>query len=95
MRRTLCVVGFLVLLLTATARGQEHVLIVPTEYPTIQDALNEASGLSGDVLIEVGPGTYEGNLDLNSINNPDHRVTLHALQGQSQTVIEAAPPEHK
>jgi parallel beta-helix repeat protein len=86
--------SFLVLLLATTVWGQQYVLTVPSnDYSSIQAALNAAGGFmaSGDVLIEVKPGIYFEKLKLGGIiNNPNHRVTLHAVGGQSVTRIDAS-----
>jgi hypothetical protein len=89
MRSTIRNTCFLVLLLATTAWAQQNVLVVPTG-ASIQTAINTAAGLSGDVLIEVMPGTYPEALDLNGINSPNLRVTLRGVQGQSLTIIDAS-----
>jgi hypothetical protein len=99
-RITFCSACFLTLLFTATAWGQQYVLSVPSEYSSIQAALGQAGNLihgipsgpiPGDVLIQVSPGTYTESLDLNGINSPVFRVTLHAVEGQSRTIIDSSP----
>jgi parallel beta-helix repeat protein len=92
---------FLVLLLATTAWGQQYVLSVPSaEYPSIQAALDQAKSLihdtttPGDVLIEVSPNTYLERLNLNGIDSTNFRVTLHAVQGQSLTRIDASMINH-
>jgi len=89
MRSIICCACFLVLFSTISAWGQQNVLVVPDKYSNIQDALNAVNGLSGDVLIEVNPGTYNESLQLGNLTT-GQRVTLRATGGQSVTVIDAS-----
>jgi len=55
-------------------------LIVPTQYPTIQAAINAAE--SGDI-VTVRPGTYNERLDIGGRN-----ITLRSLLGPTATIID-------
>ena len=89
MRSIICCACFLVLFSTISAWGQQNVLVVPDSNSKIQDALDAAVTLSGDVLIEVKPGIYHETLQLGKIST-GQRVTLRASAGQSVTTIDAS-----
>lgn len=59
---------------------QAALLVVPTEFATIQSALDAA--VSGDI-IEVGPGLYTENLDLHDID-----VHLLGTSGAEATIVD-------
>ena len=55
-------------------------LVVPTQYPSIQSAIN--ASVSGDI-ITVRPGTYNERLDIGGRN-----ITLRSLLGPNATIID-------
>ena len=55
-------------------------LVVPTQYPSIQSAIN--ASVSGDI-ITVRPGTYNERLDIGGRN-----ITLRSLLGANATIID-------
>ena len=59
----------------------QSTLIVPTQYPTIQDAVN-AAALSGDTII-VQPGTYFENVDVGGKD-----IVIRSLIGAPFTTID-------
>lgn len=67
-------------LLALTGAAQAALLVVPTEFATIQSALDVAA--TGDV-IEVGPGLYTENLELDNIN-----VHLLGTSGAAATIVD-------
>ena len=60
-------------------------LYVPTDYPTIQSAIDAAVD-TDEVIIEDGTYTGDGNRD---INIPDNRITVKSLNGPESCIIDA------
>ncbi|AQQ70238.1 hypothetical protein SMSP2_00581 [Limihaloglobus sulfuriphilus] len=63
---------------------EPDVLLVPSEYPTIQDAVNASA--NGDT-VEVEPGTYtgEGNTNIELLGKA---ITVRSAKGPLRTIIE-------
>lgn len=72
--------GFALAALAGTAGAE--ILSVPTDFPTIQDAIDRSN--AGDT-IEVAPGTYTENLRI-----ADRSITLRAAGGASATTLRPA-----
>jgi hypothetical protein len=64
--------------------GQAATLHVPSQYPTIQSAIDAAS--SGDA-IQVAPGTYVENVDFKG-----KAVTVESTDGPGSTILDGGQP---
>lgn len=65
---------------------QASIIEVPTDYPTIQQAIN--ASVSGDLVL-VAPGTYVENIDFNGKN-----ILLKSTDGPAMTTIDGSNPSH-
>jgi hypothetical protein len=65
------------------AAGQAATIKVPADYPTIQQALDAATG--GDTIL-IAPGTYPENIDFLG-----KAIALASEQGPGVTVIDGNP----
>jgi len=80
----LAIAACLMLCGVAQARGQQ-VRHVPTEYATIQEAVDESS--DGDEIV-VAPGTYTGSSPYEVVNMDGKAVTLRSSNGPEVTIID-------
>ncbi len=55
-------------LIFATTASAENIINVPADFPTIQEAIDAASLLSGDSTIQVAAGTYQEYLHITTDN---------------------------
>jgi hypothetical protein len=98
MHTTKCLLLLSILTLTSALWSQTTIIRVPEDYSDIASAIGQASSVingpsPSDVVIKVGPGTYEGPFDLSPINNPTYSVSLLATSGPSMTRLER--PDHR
>jgi hypothetical protein len=87
-----------ILALSSVLWSQVTTIRVPEDFADIPSAIGQASSIingpsPSDVVIKVGPGTYEGPFDLSPINNPNYSVSLLASSGPNMTRLER--PDHR
>lgn len=89
------VLGLLVsLVLLSLTAGAQTTIRVPLDVTTIQDAINQAAGITNSanptpVLIQVGPGTYTEAIYLGDLTS-GWPVTLRSTGGPALTIIDSS-----
>ncbi len=78
---------FIALLLFSTGAIAQVTVNSSTSYGTLQEAVDFASGLSGNVLIEVSQGVYHENVVIRNFNNTGDTLTIVNNSNNNSDVI--------